>query len=295
MSYAIVTMKKKKFLDKMEVNEVYNELEVKVPALKEKNQRKYAQRMDKILKKYKVGHLVLSNDLKPFEDFKNTIMQNGHDIITGKKLYKVLLKTILQDVSKSMHFEMEKMNVAMLVDEASADNIELIQRIAEDVKSLTLVTNNAYRFEQIVEELLKSQGIVVQLVSQKQGNLKRKHVILNIDFANSTLEKMNLPMEALVITNNTSTVNLKNSFNGIVIRDIDIYLGKQVENFRTLELCEAYVYQTMKRIKENEFRFQHSDYKINGYIGNNGKIEQADFERLGRCFLRNKKQKTKKM
>lgn len=295
MSYAIVSMKKKKFLDKMEVNEIFDEIEVKLPALKEKNQKKYAQKMTKALKKYKVGHLVLSNDLKPFEDFKNTVMQNSHDIITGKKLYKVLLKTVLQDISKSMHFEMEKMNVAMLVDEASADNIELIQRIAEDVKSLTLVTNNAYRFEQIVEELLKSKGIVVQLVNQKQGNLKRKHVILNIDYANTTLEKMNLPMEVLVITNSTSPVNLKNSFNGIVIRDIDIYLGKQVEKFRTLELCEAYVYQTMKRIKENEFRFQHSDYKINGYIGNNGKIEQADFERLGKCFLRNKKQKTRKI
>ena len=89
-------------------------------------------------------------------------------------------------------------------------------------------------------------------------------------------------------------VNMKKSFNGIVIRDIDIYLGNPVESFRNIELCEAYIYQTMKRIKENEFRFQHSEYKINGYIGNNGKIEQEDFERLGRCFLRNKKQKNQK-
>lgn len=294
MSYAIVSMKNKKFLDKVEVSEIYNELNVKIPALKEKNQKKYAQKIVKILKKYKVSRLVLSNDLKKFADFKNIIMQNNHDIVTGEKLYKVLLKSILQDVSKSMHFEMAKMNVAMLMDEANADNIELIKRIAEEVKSLTLVTNNAYRFEQIVEELLKSQGIVVQLVNQKQGNLKRKHVIMNIDFANTVLEKMNFPLECLVITNSMNRVNMKKSFNGIVIRDIDIYLGNPVESFRNIELCEAYIYQTMKRIKENEFRFQHSEYKINGYIGNNGKIEQEDFERLGRCFLRNKKQKNQK-
>lgn len=292
MSYAIVRMKKKKFLDRMEVNEVCQELEVKLPAFKEKKQKKYAQKMVKVLKKYKVGNLVLSNDLKGFQDFKAIIMQNQQEIITGRKLYKVLLKTILQDVSKNMHFEMEKMNVAMLVDEATSDNIELIQRIAESVKSLTLVTNNAYRFEQVVEELLRNQGIVVQLLNQKQGNLKRKHVILNVDFANTTLEKLNLPLEALLITNSTNIVTLKKAFNGIVIRDIDIYLGKKIENFRTLELCEAFVYQNMKRIKENEFRFLHSDYKINGYIGNNGRIEQADFERLGKCFLKNKKAKS---
>ena len=86
---------------------------------------------------------------------------------------------------------------------------------------------------------------------------------------------------------------MKNGFNGIVIRDIDIYLNKKVEKYRTLELCEAYMYNYMKRIKENELLFNRSTYKINGYIGNNGKIEQEDFERLGKIFLKNKKQTVK--
>ena len=89
------------------------------------------------------------------------------------------------------------------------------------------------------------------------------------------------------------TVNMKRNFNGIIIRDIEVFLGRKIEKFRTLELCEAYVYRSMKRIKENETRFQLSEYKINGYIGNNGKIEQEDFERLGKVFGNDKKQNLK--
>jgi len=292
MSYAIVSFKKKKIFDTLETNTICDELEIKIPEFKEKKQQKYAKKMNKILNKYKINRVVLSSDLKNFEDFKNIMMQNNYDVISGKKMYKVLLLMMLQDVATYMKFEKEKMNVGILVNEYSADHIELIKRIADEVKSVTLITNNAYRFEQVVQELLKNQGIVIQLVNTK-AKLKRKHVFINFDFSDIELEKLNLPNETVFITNSGVPVKMKQSFNGIVIRDIDIYLGRKVEKFRTLELCEAYVYQNLKRMKENEVRFQHSNYKINGYIGNNGKIEQADFERLGKIFLKNKKQNVK--
>lgn len=290
MSYAIVSLKKKKILDTIETNQICDELEIKLPEFKEKKQLKYAQKMNKILKKHKVNRIVLSNEMRKFEDLKKIMMQNSFDVINGKKMYKALLLTMLQDVSNWMKFEKEKMNVALLVNEYNADHIELIKRISDEVKSITLVTNNAYRFEQVVQELLQNQGIVVQLVNTKV-NLRRKHVFINLDFSNEEIEKINFPNETVLITNSTNPVSMKQSFNGIVIRDIDIYLGKKIEKFRSLELCEAYMYQNMKRMKENEFRFHHSQYKINGYIGNNGKIEQADFERLGKLFIKNKKQK----
>lgn len=294
MSYAIVSLKKKKLFDKITVNELFDELEVKIPEFQEKKQEKYAKKLEKAWKKYKVNRFVLSQDLKKFEGFKNRILQNGHSMITGKKMYQVLLPSVLHDIAQLTNFEKEKMNLALLVNEYQADTIELIKRIADEVKNMTIVTNHAYRFEQMIDELLKNQGIVVQLANPKQVNLKRKHVIINLDFELSTLEKMNFPSETILIMNSSVPVKLKPSFNGILIRDIDIYLGKKLEDFRSLELCEAYLYQPMKRIKENELRFQHSEYKINGYIGNHGKIEQADFERIGKSFMKNKKKNVKK-
>lgn len=293
MSYAIIDLKKKRIFDSIDVNEICDELEIKIPEFKEKQQLKYAKKINKILKKYRINNVVLGNGLKKSIDFNNLILQNNNYIITGKKLYKALLPTIIRDISSLLKFEKEKMNIAILIDEYNADNIELIKILADDVKSVTLVTNNAYRFQQLVDELLKSSGIVVQLMNSDKTYLRKKQVIINIDFSNTAVEKLSFPNEAVFITNSFTSQKMKNGFNGIVIRDIDIYLNKKIENFRSLELCEAYIYNYMKRIKENELLFNRSTYKINGYIGNNGKIEQEDFERLGKSFMKNKKKTVK--
>ena len=290
MSYAIINFKKRKFFDFIEENEICDELEIKVPEFKKNKQEKYGRKINKLLKKYKINNVVLCDQLKSADDFKNIIMQNNNYIITGRKLYKVLIPTMIRDIAKLMKFEKEKLNVAILIEEHSADNIELIKTIADEVKSVTLITNNAYRFEQLVDELLKSKGIVVQLLNKGKNNLKRKNIIINLDYSNVEIEKLNVQNECVIITNSITPQKVKNGFNGIVIRDIDIYLNKQIENFRALELCEAYIYNYMKRIKENELLFKRSSFRINGYIGNNGKIEQEDFERLGKIFMKNKKQ-----
>ena len=293
MSYAIINLKKRRIFEKIEVNYVCDELQINVPEFKRRNEQKYAKKISKILKKHKINNVVLSNELKQLVDFENIIIQNNNYIITGKKIYKVLLPQIIKDISNLVNFECEKMNLALLIDEYNADNVELIKILADEVKSLTLITNNAYRFEQIVDELLRDKGIVVQLANNGKINLKRRQLIINLDFSSMDIGKLNLPNEAVIITNNTEIPKIKNSFNGIIIKDIDIYLNKNVKEFRNLELCEAYIYNYMKRIKENELLFNRSTYKINGYIGNNGKIEQSDFERIGRIFLKNKKQSAK--
>lgn len=293
MSYAIVNLKKKKLFDFIEVNEICDEIEIKIPEFKRKKQQQIATKISKILKKHRVNNIVLSNDLKQLADFENVIMQNNNYIIKGKRLYKVLLPKVIDDISNLMKVEKTKMNIAILVDEYNADNIELIKIISDEVKSVSLITNNAYRFEQLVDELLKSKGIVVQLLNKNKTNFKRKHIIINLDFANSDIEKINVPNECVLITNSIEPQKIKNGFNGIVIRDIDIFLNKKNEKYRSIELCEAYIYNHTKRIKENALLFNRSKYKINGYIGNNGKIEQEDFERLGKIFMKNNKQSVK--
>lgn len=293
MSYAIINMKKKKIFSNIEVNEICDELEIKIPEFKENKQRRVAEKISKILKKYKVNNIVLSNEFENLTSFENVIMQNNNYIIKGKRLYKVLIPKTINDVSHMMNFEKTKLNIGILVDEYNADNIELIKIISDEVKNVSIITNNAYRFEQLVDELLKSKGIVVQLLNKGKINLKRKHLIVNLDFSSMDIEKLNVPNECILITNSVEPQKMKNGFNGIVIRDIDIFLNKKNEKYRSLELCEAYIYNHTKRIKENTLLFNRSTYKINGYIGNNGKIEQEDFERLGKIFIRNKKQTVK--
>lgn len=290
MSYAIINFKeRKKLFDTISVDEVCEEVKLNVPKFSEKTSEKYGKKISKILKKYKVSNVVLNNELQKNELFKNVLNENNNYIISGKRMYKVLLPTIIKETSKIMEIPIEKLNIAILVDEYNIDNLDLIKYLSDIVKHVTLITNNAYKFGKLVDELLHYNGITVRLLNKGKHTLKRESYIINIDFDIASLSKIVVPVNSIVITIPDEKYPIKKNFNGIIINDLNIYLNQDNENFSSLSLCEAYIYNYMKKIKENELLFNRSKYRVNGYIGNNGLICQEDFERLGKIFQESKK------
>lgn len=290
MSYAIINLKERKTpFDAISVDEVCEEIKVNVPEFKEKTSIKYGKKISKVLKKYKVSNVVLNDELQKNETFKNVLDENNNYIISGKRMYKVLLPTIIKETSKMMNVSVEKLNIAILVDEYSIDNLDLIKYLSDMVKHVTLITNNAYKFEKLVDELLHYSGVSVRLLNKGKHTLKRENYVINIDFNAEFLNKIILPVNSIVITVPDEKYPVKKNFNGIIINDVNIYLNQDVEDFSSLSLCEAYIYNYMKKIKENELIFNRSKYHINSYIGNNGYISQEDFERVGRLFHESRK------
>ena len=49
-------------------------------------------------------------------------------------------------------------------------------------------------------------------------------------------------------------------------------------------MCEAQIYKPLRKLKDNERLFGSEKFIINGYIGNNGKITEEEFEKIGRNF-----------
>lgn len=290
MSYAIINFKEKRtFLNRISIDEVCEEIKLNVPRFKEKGSQKYGKKISKILKKYKVSNVVLNRELQKNEIFKNILNENNNYIISGKRMYRVLVPTIIKETSKIMNISIETVNVAILVDEYSIDNLDLIKYLSDMVKHVTLVTNNAYKFEKLVDELMHNSGVTVRLLNKGKHTLKRENYIVNVDFNSEALSKINIPINSIVISIPDDKYPTKKNFNGIIINNIDIYLNQEAENFNTLSLCEAYIYNYMKKIKENELIFNRSKYSINAYLGNNGSIYQEDFERIGKIFQESRK------
>ena len=152
MSYAIINFKEKRtFLNRISIDEVCEEVKLDVPRFKEKTAQKYGKKISKILKKYKVSNVVLNEELQNNEIFKNILYENNNYIISGRRMYKVLLPTIIKETSKLMNIPLERLNVAILVDEYSIDNLDLIKYLSDIVKHVTLITNNAYKLKNQVE------------------------------------------------------------------------------------------------------------------------------------------------
>lgn len=290
MSYAIINFKEtKSFFNRISVDEVCEEVKVSIPKFSYKTSQKYGRKISKILKKYRVSSVVLNDELKNNELFKNILYENNNYIISGKRMYKVLLPKIIKETSRLMGVETEKLNIAILVDEYNIDNLDLIKYLSDMVKHVTLITSNAYKFQKLVDELMHYSGISVKLLNKGKHTLKRENYLINIDFNVEALNKIVPPTNSIIISIPDVKYPIKKNFNGIVINDINIYLNQETENFNTLSLCEAYIYNYMKKIKENELIFNRSEYRINAYIGNNGNIVQEDFERIGKIFQENKK------
>jgi hypothetical protein len=294
MPYAVVNLVDRKIFRPIKVEEVLQETLINVPEFKEKKSKKYSRKVNRILNKKKVSNIVLCNKLLSFDQFKNALYENNKYIITGKRLFKALSILILKDISNLLGIAIEKLNLAIFTNEYSIENLDLIEYICQNVKNLTIVTENTNRFSKLSENLFEKYGITIKVTDNFKTNLKRINVIINIDFTLSDLKTINIPKECIFISMYEKLTCLKNNFNGIIINNLDILLPKKIDNIDNMSLCEAYIYNYLKNISENEKLFEKSQYSINGYIGSNGKITEQDFERLSSAIKKNTEKSGKK-
>lgn len=289
MSYAIVECEKKRFFNAVKTEEILNELHIKLPIFKEKKSQKFAKKVCKILKRHKVSSVVLSNELNENNIFKNVIYMNNNYIITGNRMYIALTRKIIFDICKIIDTQVETVNVSILSHEFSMENLDLVKYISKSVKHLTVVTENKERFENMLEPLFQEDGIVITVLKNENCNIKRSQFIINIDYTEEDIKKLILPKESIIISVKSKIFNYRKNFSGIIINDLDIYLRKEIFNFRTLSLCEAYIYDYKKKLSENEKNFERSEYKINGYMGVKGKISEEELKKLSKMFTKKSK------
>lgn len=280
MSYALIKCEKKKCFSFAKIDEVYDEITIDLSFFNDKNSKKIAKKICKILRKYKINNVILSSELFNNEMIKNTINTCDNNIITGDNIFKALIKKSIKDICNLTKTPMQLTKVAIFVHEFSIENLNVVKYISVDVKQLIVISDNKNRFERIAEDLLDNYGISLLIFDVDYKNISRCDFIINLDFTEKELKGYNLSREAIIISIKENIGKLKNNFNGIIINDLDIYLEEKYNSYRSLAVCEAIIYDFRKNPKENERRFDKANYKINKYIGTNGTITEEDFKRV---------------
>lgn len=286
MSYALIEFSKKRWSSTISVNHLIGETDILLPPFDLKKSKKFGRKVSKILNKQKIGTVLLSEDLAQNFDFCTELLNSKKYIITGKRMYKVLMLRMLKDVSNQMDIPLAKLKVVMLINEYSWDNIDLVKTISKEVKSLTIVTNDKEKYSNLVTELFEKYGIVLKIFDKAKTNFKYNHIIINVDFNSEDMNKISLSNNSLIICGFAQNYKLKKGFNGIIIRNIDVISGI-VENFKidSLSFCEARIYNSLRKLRENDRVFEREGYRINGYIGENGRIMKKEFQNLGKIIL----------
>lgn len=286
MSYAVIDYTNKRWFSPVTAGDTLNELKILIPPCRDAKSIRYAKKIIKILNKEKIRKVVLNKDLLENKFICEELLDNKKYIITGRRLYKVLIYRILKDIENQMEISLKQTKVALLVNEYCVENIDLIKNIAKEVKSLIIITNNSDRYARIIDELFAKYGIVLKVYEKNKVNLKYVNIVINVDFDSSDMNQIVVAPNSLVICGFASNYQIKTKFSGIIIRDIDI-LPDITNNMKmdNLALCEAKIYNYLRKLKENDRVFEEQGYRINGFFGENGKIMGKEFQNLGKIIL----------
>lgn len=286
MLYALIDYSNKKSIRKIDIEEVLGEVKVAIPKFKEKHSKKVAKKILKMINEHKVENIVLSKELSKNNEFCSTLKENKKYIITGRRISKVVLDQLLKDISKYSKYPKEKMNVLLLMNEYSLENIDLIEVISKEVRQLHVISRNYSKYEKCANSLFENYGYMVKLYSNEySGEFNRVNVVLNVDFKEEELQKIVIAKNSVVVSLNERINKVKRGFNGIIINDIDVAgFDENLKNYRGLAICEAKVYKPLRNIIDNERIFNQEKYIINGYTGLKGKITEEEFEKMGKNF-----------
>ncbi len=282
MLYALVDCSNRIGFGRISAEEILGEVKVVIPKFKERNSKEVAKRALKKMNEHGVENVVLSNNLNQNFEFCKMIEDSRKNVITGRRISKVLVFKIINEISKYTKYEKERMNILLLMHEYSLENMDLIEIISKEVKTLTLISRNYTKYEKLANRLFREYGVVVNLHSNEEiKDYKRISIVINLDFKSEEVRKILLPRNCIILSLNEKIDKLKRGFNGIIINDLDI-LGKENSplNYRGLALCEARIYKPLRKLQENERIFNSEKYIINGYVGKNGKIRTEEFEKI---------------
>ena len=132
------------------------------------------------------------------------------------------------------------------------------------------------KLRKIEKEIKEKEGILIILSNNKNKSLLKSQVIINMDFNQELINQYKIYEEAIIINAEENIKIEAIRFNGIVINDYEIEIGRKefiwrdgIEKYRQRDLIEAelYVKDTYKNIRK---KIQKNSIKIKELYGING-------------------------
>lgn len=267
----------KYIFNKLEIKDNIIELPIKVEQkLKNKKIKKIVQK----LKEYNVRVAALSIGLEKQNQLKNEMYSNDMNVLDGRYLFKMLSKNILEYICKKSKCKMQDIEVSILVNDANDLNKEIILNLAEEVKTLNVITNNINSFKDIEEDLYDEKGIIINISNNKKKSLLKSKIILNLDFCEEDVNLYDIP-KICVIVNTSNEIKIRTKkFNGICINYFNIIMPTKykISGFEDEILYESLIFNLKYREAINIIL--EDKIRIKNLIGENGVISNNEFNKI---------------
>ena len=185
------------------------------------NLEKLAYKTNKILAKTNSKKLVLSKNIKKQKQYVNYLYAYDYDIVDGVWLFKILLPDVLEHIIKKKNLNKSNIQISILTNNISELEIINIKNIVKNYKKVNIVTFHIEKLKKLEQEILREDGIVMNIGNNKKKGLSKTKIILNLDFPQEVLNKYNINDEAII-------VNFEGGINIEKIRNDDVQIDKLI-------------------------------------------------------------------
>lgn len=248
--------------------------------------RKSIKKLKKLMQKYNVNTLALSNELKKIvkiEDYKPSI-----NFLEENSIMPYLIQEILSYVLEANKARAELEDLYICIKQQSPFYIENIYYLSNYLKTINIITPNIKNFQKVANKLEES-GMLITVTNNKEKSLKRAKLIVNIDFTEEELETYIIYRNAIIISMKQEKAYKNVGFDGLQIKQIEIDASKEIKNtFKKYNLLENYslsvlynsVLSGIKGFENAKLKIEKDEVKIVKLYGNNGEISKNEYLRI---------------
>lgn len=269
-----------KVLNILKMEKLEDKTIIYLPINEKSKQRKLKKVIEKLSEYFynnNIKNIVLEKEFMKNETAKNILYSNNINILDGKKISRFLVYNVIQKIYEYKNDRIEAGEVTLLINDNDAVNIETIVMLARVVKRMNIITSNIKRFRKIVDYLYNEIGILIKLSNNIKTNLKSSGLIVNIDFPEEIVNKLDIPNDAIIL-NIPQNININSKkFVGINIKswETEIPNKYKLKGFNDLIMYEASLYA--KPVPKIFEQIQNDNIKIGRLIGINGFINTKEF------------------
>lgn len=254
-----------------------NDFKSKIIINKDIIDNKILKKVVEIKNKNNIKNIVVSNKIKFNENIKEL------NVLTGKFLMKNSIIFLLEFLFKLMNKDLRCENLYILID--NDKNKDIIIDLANNFKSISIVTDNIKRLRRLDRKLNSNDELIISISNNYKKALRKANVIVNFDYDISFFEKFNVNRNSIIINLYSEKLNLKNSYQGMVIENIEIDFDNiddcfinNIQDFNKTIFYESYILNS--NYFEIKDKYNENNCKIKNFIGVNGKINVSEVKKF---------------
>lgn len=256
--------------------------------------KKCIKKLKKLIRKYEINMIVLSDELKKDEFFLKEFAgkeegKKEFTLLNGKGVFPYLIFETIEYILKKQQKRPELTDIYLLMHTNKQIYMDNILFLINKFKTINIVTDNLKTFQRLAEKIEEKEGIPITVSNNTRKSLKNAKIIINFDYSEEELKRFSIYRRAILIQVGNSLSYENQTFGGIQVYNMDIDTSKQIKDF-----FEKYnllgnsplvtLYEGILNQKENftevRKKIENDQVKILRLYGKNGLINEKEYQLL---------------